>query len=273
MPETTTNLTLTKACWPTFFFLIKFAQQVRATQQLDYDSVRREALSCLREGAEIASRDPDADRAWHDRIRKMLIYFVDYQLTQLDWPGRMRWYDQRLEISPEGLKQPAGLGGDRFFDDCDALQKMYESIEERDREDRAIIGEQLSLYFTAIRLGFKGRYHDFQADLNEYAKRLYQLLPEQRHLRDDPMFPQTYEHTLKKPAVYNVGVNVARVTAVFLTLLVLVIVGYQVAWRIAMKDIREAAQSYEGHASAVSVTLPGQLSHAGPMHARQEVCT
>jgi type VI protein secretion system component VasF len=255
------GLHLTRASWPTFFFLIRFLQQARAKQPLDYEQVRREALVALRDGAEIAAQDSLADRAWSERIRRMLIYVIDYHLAQADWAGRLTWRDHRLETSPEGLREPQALGGDRFFDDCDELQKQYEASEGRGRDDRDILAEQLSLYFTAIRLGFKGRYHGFDADLDEYARRLYQALPEQRSLKDDPMFPQAYAHTIRKPAVYALGVSIARIASVFVVTLLAVVIGYQVAWRIAIRDIRTAAETYE---SPPAASQPAQALRSAP---------
>jgi type VI protein secretion system component VasF len=231
-----------------FFALIRFSQQARSGKTGAPENIRREMLTALREGAEIAAQDSAADRAWHERIRKLLIYFCDYRLSQTDWPGRAYWLNHRLETSPDGLAQPTGLGGDRFFDDCDELQKSYERVEHRDREDRGIMAEQLSLYYTAIRLGFRGRYHDFPVELEEYSRRLFALIPGQKTLGDDPMFPQAYDHTIKKPAIYALGVSVARIAAIFLVLLVAIIVVYQVAWRNAIRVIRESAETYESAA-------------------------
>lgn len=239
------GLTLTQACWPMFSFVINASRQIRSAVPLDPEKAWRLALSALHEGAAIAQQEPQSARAWNDRIRAMLIYFVDYRMVNLEWPGKGFWLNRRLETHPEGLDRIEPLGGEKFFTDCDDLRKLYDQAERVARDDLPLLSEQLSLYYTCIRLGFRGAYHDKPIELDEYAQRIYAMLPSQRGWRDDELFPEAYKHTVTRKAVYPIGVPLAIILSVFGLLFIGVIVGYRIAWNHATEEIRKSAETYD----------------------------
>lgn len=239
------GLLLTRACWPVFLTVMNVARQVRAGAEPDPEQVRMRVAAVLRDGGELAGADAAVDRAWRERIRAMLIYFVDYRMVQMRWRGQRFWLERRFETSPDGLGQTPALGGNKFFEDCDALQKVFlEAERQPDRQDKGLLAEQLALYFTCLRLGFRGQFQERPDRLEDYERQLYALLPGQRLLGDEELFPDAYKHTVKKQALYPVGRSLAIVAGFFTLVLVGTAVAYQIAWRLTTGAIAAEARLY-----------------------------
>lgn len=238
------TLQLTQAAWPTLLTVLNVVSQVRAGQQPKPEQVRTRVLKALREGAEISVSDPELDRAWNERVRRMLIYFVDGRLINLtQWTGRHWWMEHRLELDRDGLDEVASEGGDRFFEMCDQLQTEYHAAERINRPDKHLLAEQLSLFYSAIRLGFRGKYQDLPDEFDEYTRKVYGLIPGQLGIRDEELFPETTKHTITKKAIYPIGRALTIVLGTFLIVLVSILVTYNIVWRNSTKAIREAAES------------------------------
>jgi len=249
--ETAASCRLTKACWPIFEFLIHFGRQVKHGHVAAPEQVRFEALAAFRDAEELASDDPATERLWHDKAKALMAYTVDYKMVNTPWDGRDYWFDNRFELDPQVLNHVEALGGDKFFEDCDEVQKEYEQAERRDRRDKAELAELLSLYFTCLRLGFRGRYDDRPQELADYTRRLYSRLPGYVTTRGKEMFPEAYRHNQEIKVDYRLGVSLTIVLVTFATILGAWLLGSHLAWGWAVSEIRKTAQEFEQAPRAV----------------------
>ena len=246
------SLHLVEACWPVFEFITNFVRQVKHAAAPAPEQVRYEALSALRDAEDLARNDPVGERGWHDRIKAVLVYLIDYKMINTDWPGKVYWLDNPFETDSAVLGHAQALGGEEFFITCDELQREFEVAERRDRRDKDELADQLSIYFICLRLGFKGQYHDRPQELADYTRRLFSRLPAYATTRAKEMFPDAYKHNEELRVDYNLGMNLTIV----LTMLVLVVVGWVVvshlAWNSAVGEIGQAAVQIEqkSHAAA-----------------------
>jgi len=252
MTETTeqSSLQLTEACWPVFEFVTNFVRQVKHGVAPAPEQVRYEALSALRDSEDIARNDPLCERAWHDRIHAIMVYLIDYKMINTEWEGRLYWLDNPFETDTSILDHAQALGGEEFFITCDELQREYELAERRDRRDKDELAEQLSLYFTCLRLGFKGQFHDRPQELADYTRRLFTRLPAYALTRPKIMFADAYRHNQELKVNYNLGMNLTIV----LVILAVVVAGWvgvsRFAWSIAVNDIGQYAEQVESSDAA-----------------------
>lgn len=252
-PETAERptLRLTEACWPVFEFVTNFGRQLKYGNVPEPQQVRFEALTALRDAEDMARDDPVVERAWHDRVKAMMVYLIDYKMLNTDWAGRNYWFDNQFETDPDILNHAESLGGEEFFHNCDEIQREYEQAERRDRRDKDELAELLSLYFICLRLGFQGQFHDRPQELADYTRRLFTRLPAYSSTRSGRDFPDAYEHNQEVKANYNLGMSLAIVLIVFS----LIIGGYLgaswIAWSQAVADIERSAEVWEADRPAL----------------------
>lgn len=239
------SLHLTSACWPVFEFLTHFVRRIKHGSVEAPDQVRYEALAALRDAEDLSRHDPVSERAWNDRIKAIMVYLLDYRMINTEWEGRNYWFDNPFETDPTILDHAQALGGEDFFRDCDELQREYELAERRDRRDKDELAEQLSLYFTCLRLGFKGQYHDRPQELADYTRRLFSRLPAYASTRAKEMFPEAYRHNQEIKVNYNLGLSLSVVLATLAIIVVLSIVTFRVAWSQAVGEISEVADEWQ----------------------------
>jgi type VI protein secretion system component VasF len=174
-----------------------------------------------------------------------MVYLIDYKMINTEWEGRLYWLDNPFETDPSILDHAQALGGEEFFITCDELQREYELAERRDRHDKDELAEQLSVYFTCLRLGFKGQYHDRPQELADYTRRLFTRLPAYASTRPKIMFPDSYRHNQELKVNYNLGMSLTIV----LVILAVVVAGWlgisRLAWNSAVRDIGQYAQQVE----------------------------
>lgn len=259
------SLLSTEACWPVFEFVTNFVRQVKYGTIPPPDQVRYEALSALRDSEDLARNDPLTERAWHEQIKAIMVYLLDYKMLNTDWEGRNYWFDNLFETDPMVLDQPEALGGERFFEACDDLQREYELAERRERHDKDQLAEQLSLYFICLRLGFKGKYHDRPQELADYTRRLFTRLPAYATTRAKEMFPDTYKHVQEIRVDYNLGMSLTIVLVLLGVVIALWAFSSQFAWRSAVGDIEQCANQLEGSATVMR-TDEGGSAESDPRH-------
>lgn len=235
-------LHLTEACWPVFEFVTNFARQVKYNTVPAATQVRYEALSALRDAEDLVREDALSERAWHERIKAAMVYLVDYKMINTDWEGRLYWLDNTFETDPNVLNHPQALGGEDFFVVCDQLQREYELAERRERRDKDELAEQLGIYFTCLRLGFKGQYHDRPQELADYTRRLFSRLPAYGTTRAKEMFPDAYRHNQELKVNYDLGMKLTMVLVIFGLVLGAWFLVSQLAWRSFVGDIETHAQ-------------------------------
>lgn len=255
MTETKTppSLRLTEACWPVFEFITNFVRQVKFGSTPPAEQVRFEGLSALRDAEDLARDDPKAERLWIEKAKAMVVYFVDYKMINTEWDGRNFWFDKPFEIDPQILDHAQALGGEKFFTDCDEMQREFDVAERRERGDRHELAELLSLYFTCLRLGFKGQYHDRPQELADYTRRLFARLPAYSTTRSKEMFPDAYRHNQEVKVDYNLGLTLTVVLVTFFAVFAMWLGVSQFAWRMAVGDISKSATTLETQAVATEI--------------------
>ena len=249
---------LTEACWPILEFVINFSRQAKAGVVPPPEQLRYEALSALRDSEDRAREDPVTERAWQDRVKAIMVYLVDYKLISTTWDGNTWWYQNRFETDPEVLGHVESLGGDKFFEDCDELQREYELAERRDRRDKDELAEQLGLYFICLRLGFKGRYDDRPQELADYTRRLYSRLPAYAATRGKEMFPEAYRHNQELKVDYKLGMSLTIVLVTFVIVVAAWLISSRLAWNSATAAIGGAAKTWEPAASQPAAGPAGE---------------
>jgi type VI protein secretion system component VasF len=259
-PEERPAMHLTAACWPVFEFVINFARQMKGGAEPEPEQTRYEALAALRDADDIVRDDLAAERAWNERVKAMMVYFLDYKMLNTTWNGRDHWFNNRFEIDREIMDHAEALGGYLFFEECDELQKEYEVADRRERPDRHELAEQLSLYYTCLRLGFKGKYHDQPQALGDYTRRLFTRLPAHALTRGKEMFPEAYRHNQEVKVDYKLGMRLTMVLTIFVLILVGSAISFRWAWSIATRDIAKAADDVK---SGIYFNPPGQSPGEG----------
>jgi type VI protein secretion system component VasF len=244
MKNERSSLRLTAACWPVLEFLTNFVRQVKHGVVPAADQVRYEALSALRDAEDLARDDPTTERLWDERVKAMMVYLLDYKMINTEWEGATEWFNNPFEVDPNVLNHPQALGGDRFFEDCDEIQREYDLAERRDRRDKDELAELLSLYFTCLRLGFKGQFHDRPLELADYTRRLFNRLPAYSSTRSQEMFSDAYQHNQELKVNYNIGAGVTVVLVALAIIVSLSLVAFRVAWGRAVKDIERQATNW-----------------------------
>lgn len=232
---------LTETCWPVFEFVINFHRQVKHGAVPPPEQVRYEALAALRDAEDLAGDDPITERAWQDRVKAMMVYLVDYKMVNTPWEGQDYWLNNQFETDPQVLNEVEALGGEKFFTACDELQKEYELAERRERRDKDELAAQLCLYFTCLRLGFKGKYHDYPQELADYTRRLFSRLPAYGLTRGRELFPEAYRHNQEVKVNYRLGMSLTVVLAVFVIIVASAGVAFMFARRSAVGEIHQVA--------------------------------
>jgi len=242
--ERPVSIRLSEICWPVFQFVTHFVRQLKHGATPDPNQVRFEALAALRDAEDASREDPVTDRAWNDRVKAMMIYFVDYKMLNSGWEGHGFWFENRLETSPDGLNEPEPLGGDRFFEQCDEVLRECEVAERRERKDRDELAGLLNLYYICLRLGFKGGYHDRPIELADYSKRLFSHLPAQATTRGREMFPEAYKANQELKIDYRLGMKLTVVLVIFFAVIATAVAAFRFAWSDAVGQIDRIAQQW-----------------------------
>jgi type VI protein secretion system component VasF len=246
--QSRSSLKLTEACWPVFDFLINFDRLCNHQAAPPADQAHYEAKSALRDAEDAAREDTESESAWHGAsegapsVKAMMVYLIDYKMKNSDWPGATDWTD--LETDPDGLNDLASEGGEKFFEHCNEMQRNYEESERRDRRDKDKLAEVLSLYFTCLRLGFKGQYRDTPQELADYTRRLYARLPAYNAVRGGRMFPEAYKHNQEVRVDYKLGVSLTIVLTTFTLIVAAWVVMSRAAWNATVEDLQKSAKAW-----------------------------
>ena len=140
------------------------------------------------QAAKIGSRLPDHERDVFDDIRYAMIAMADEVFSYLDWDGQSAWVDRPLEVI--------------IFHTRDAGERIFNRIE-KILTDRAAPAQLMTVYMTALALGFRGRYASLDTETPEtYRSRLAEQLgrTDPELLRNKELCPQAHAHTETKPA-------------------------------------------------------------------------
>jgi type IV/VI secretion system ImpK/VasF family protein len=259
------QLRLTELCWPVFDCLLNLGRQAKYGALPPPDNVRYQLLAALRDAEDLARREPTTERLWNDRLKAMMVYLVDYRMLNNEWEGREYWFDNRFETDPGILDHVEALGGEKFFVDCDEIQREFEVAERRQRRDSQELAELLNLYFICLRLGFKGQYHDRPQELADYTRRLFSRLPAYATTRGKEMFPDAYRHNQEIKVDYKLGLSLTLVLIVLAVVVGGSLATFRWAWHNAVDEIhRQATNPWEPPAAPAGDKATATDSKAKP---------
>lgn len=163
---------------------------------VSYESVKQAVLDKV-EAIDQAARHDPVLRQHLDKLKEPILWYLDCTFGSPDnaFAFRQKWNDQRLaDYGEDGNLS----GDDAFFDE---LNKELEN----DPKDESA-NERLAFYYTALGLGFTGRYfkrnEDHRRELKSYMQRLYPRVA--RYVDTDAsgkVTPECYRFTDKRDFV------------------------------------------------------------------------
>ena len=141
---------------------------------------RRNAVQILR----VAGKPTDN----YFEAQYVMAAFADDVFIHLDWEGKRAWTSNLLEAA---LFQ-SHVAGEMFFDKLDRL------LRERDPADKSLA----AVYFTALSLGFRGKYHGLNdhGKLRRYRQELFAFVfrhPQDLTGEQKIAFPDSYVKNLR----------------------------------------------------------------------------
>ena len=139
------------------------------------------------------------------------------------------------------------------------------------RRDKEELAEVLSLYFICLRLGFKGKYHDYPQELADYTRRLFARLPAYATTRAKEMFPDAYRHNEELKVDYRLGTSLAMVLIVFAVIIGVSAITFRMAWSSAVRDIKtqvDRMDEIQGGSTTGGAANAGTTAPANPGSAR-----
>ncbi len=152
---------------------------------LPYDAVQQRLLDAFEaQASKVSSSLPEHERRLFEEARYVMIAMADEVFLHLDWTGKSPWADKPLEAIVFQTRD----SGERFFN----------------RIDDALVGrvpassQLLTVYLTALALGFRGRYAPLGTGEPEtYRSRLADFLArtDPDVVRGEELCPQAHEFT------------------------------------------------------------------------------
>jgi type VI secretion system protein ImpK len=163
-------------------------QVVASEGMTPFDTVQQRLLDAFESQAtKIGNRLPDHERRVFEDIRYVMIAMADEGFSYLEWAGQSAWVDQPLEVV--------------IFHTRDAGERIFNRIE-KILTDRAAPAQLVTVYMTALALGFRGRYASLDTETPEaYRGRLAEQLgrTDPELLRNKELCPQAHAYTETKP--------------------------------------------------------------------------
>jgi type VI secretion system protein ImpK len=165
--------------------VVKLKRKVaEAPGLMTWDAVQQRLLDLFEEqAARLQAKLPDQHEARvFEETRYVMIAMADEVFIRLDWEGKGPWIDNPLEAAVFQSRE----SGERIF------RKIQEAL------DRRASSQLLTVYLTALALGFRGKYAPLKTGEPEtYRKKLADAIADldKDLLADVPLCPDAYEHT------------------------------------------------------------------------------
>jgi type IV/VI secretion system ImpK/VasF family protein len=183
-----------------FLYLVGFQRRFEEGEPLSYEDTRREVLTLISELDRRSHTEPGLWENWRQVINP-LVYLIDEVMNiNCQWPHREQWQNDVLEVRL--LAHPVALGGENFYTECDEALKELERAEAMNRQDIKARQEIIMVYYVAMQLGFKGRYAVDPNMWREYKLKLFTKLPASASTKTKELFPETDDHTDRRPPQY-----------------------------------------------------------------------
>lgn len=198
------------------------------------ETIKRTVLEKVAAVDQAAKHDPVL-RQHLDKLKEPIFWYLDCTFGSPDnaFSFRQQWNDQRLaDYGEDGNLS----GDDAFFDE------LNKELENDPRDESS--NERLSFYYTALGLGFTGRYFkrnaDHRKELKSYMQRLYPRVA--KYVDTDAsgkITPESYRFTDKRDFVAPSRDKPMIFFAAFLLLLGSMIFGYLYCYMEKTAPLRE----------------------------------
>ena len=202
-----------------------------------YQTVKQTVLEKIAAVDQAAKSDPVL-RQHLDKLREPIFWYLDCTFGSPDnaFPFRQKWNDQRLaDYGEDGNLS----GDDAFFDE------LNKELENDPRDESS--NERLAFYYTALGLGFTGRYFkrnpDHRKELKSYMQRLYPRVG--KYVDTDAsgkITPESYRFTDKRDFVAPSRERPMIFFAAFLLLFGSLLFGYIYWYMEKTAPLREAIE-------------------------------
>ncbi|MCX6874544.1 MAG: DotU family type IV/VI secretion system protein [Verrucomicrobia bacterium] len=213
----------------------RLAKEAKGSSTVAFESVKQTVLAKIAAIDNAAKYDPML-RQHLDKLKQPIYWYLDSTFGSPDnaFPFRQKWNDQR----PADYGADGNLSGDDAF--FDELNKELAN----DPKDESS-NERLAFYYTALGLGFTGRYFkrnpDHRKELQAAMQRLYPRVS--KYVDADAsgkITPESYRYTDKRDFVAPSRDKPMIFFAAFLLLLGSLIFGYIYWYQEKTKPLREA---------------------------------
>jgi type VI secretion system protein ImpK len=164
--------------------LVQKRQVLASEGTMPFDAVQQRLLETFESQAtRIGNRLPDHERKVFEEIRYVMIAMADEVFSYLEWGGQSAWVDQPLEVLIFRTRE----AGERIFN---RIEKIL--------ADRSAPTQLVTVYMTALALGFRGRYASLDTETPEtFRTRLAEHLgrTDPELLRNKELCPQAHAYT------------------------------------------------------------------------------
>jgi type VI protein secretion system component VasF len=116
-----------------------------------------------------------------------------------------------------------------------------------------------------LRLGFKGRFHDYPQELADYTRRLFTRLPAYAGTRAKEMFPDAYQHNQELKVDYKLGMSLTLVLVILSIVVGASALTFRLAWNNAVSEIEQAAEVWNDVAATTPPEAVVPESSSGTM--------
>jgi type VI protein secretion system component VasF len=235
----TTKRPLLEHLQPLFLYVCeqhRIAKDANKTT-VSFDTVKQTVLDKIAVIDNAAKYDPIL-RQHLDKLKEPIYWYLDCTFGSPDnaFSFRQKWNDQRLaDYGEDGNLS----GDDAFFDE------LNKELENDPRDESS--NERLAFYYTALGLGFTGRYFkrnpDHRRELKSYMQRLYPRVA--KYVDADAsgkITPETYRYTDKRDFVAPSRDKPMIFFAAFLLLFGSLLFGYIYWYMEKTKPLRQAIE-------------------------------
>ena len=202
-----------------------------------YETVKQTVLEKIAAVDHAAKYDPVL-RQHLDKLKEPILWYLDCTFGSPNnaFPFRQKWNDQRLaDYGEDGNLS----GDDAFFDE------LNKELENDPRDESS--NERLAFYYTALGLGFTGRFFkrnpDHRKELKSYMQRLYPRVA--KYVDTDAsgkITPESYRFTDKRDFVAPSRERPMIFFAAFLLLFGSLVFGYIYWYMQKTAPLREAIE-------------------------------
>ena len=170
-----------------------------------------------------------------DQARYIMVAMADDMFCRLEWEGKEAWVYRPLEAIEFNTRD----SGERFFNRLDRVLRGEETVP----------SQLLSVYLTALALGFQGRYAPLGTGEPEtYRTRLADYLSrtDPDLVRGDKLCPQAFEVVGEISPVAERLPPLSRGFLPFVVVLIAWVVLGEIAWLYRTSELGEVLERIEG---------------------------